>query len=232
MIVAAPGSSSRLHGPAAELTGGLSPGLAVGHPRSLWHRAAGDTLVLCRGFDIPRLVSTGVVDIGITGYDTCVGWSLASGAGLMLRALPAARTSFVTYCTVTGRDVRIVYTEYPALTQAWLAARADAAQPRLVPLRGSTEGVTRADPHGAGVPTWSSLRQLRESPTRMDEVMRAVREEAYRPAVDGRRRCGRDRHWMLRCGDTCSGVRRPRSRRWDRYASAGRLLDWGCAYWR
>ncbi|MFI2665281.1 hypothetical protein [Micromonospora carbonacea] len=98
MIVAAPGSSSRLHGPAAELTGGLFPGLAVGHPRSLWHRAAGDTLVLCRGFDIPRLVSTGVVDIGITGYDTCVEWSLASGVGLVLRALPAARTSFVTDC--------------------------------------------------------------------------------------------------------------------------------------
>ncbi|KIR66470.1 MULTISPECIES: hypothetical protein [Micromonospora] len=151
MIVAAPGSSSRLHGPAAELTGGLFPGLAVNHPRSLWHRAAGDTLVLCRGFDIPRLVSTGVVDIGITGYDTCVEWSLASGAGLVLRALPAARTSFVTYCTVTGRDVRTVYTEYPALTRAWLAARADAGQPRVVPLRGSTEGVIRADPHGAGV---------------------------------------------------------------------------------
>lgn len=52
---------------------------------------------------------------------------------------------------VTGRDVRTIYTEHPALTRAWLAARADAGQARVVPLRGSTEGVIRADPHGGGV---------------------------------------------------------------------------------
>ncbi|WP_405096095.1 hypothetical protein [Micromonospora sp. NBC_01412] len=151
MIVAAPGSSSRLHGPVANLTAGLFPGLTQGHPRSLWHRAAADTLVLCRGFDIPQLVATGVVDVGITGYDVCVEWSLARAERLVLRALPAVRTSFVTYCTVTGRDVRTIYTEYPAVTRAWMRARAEAGDPRVVTLHGSTEGVIRADPHGAGV---------------------------------------------------------------------------------
>ncbi|MFF0314266.1 hypothetical protein ACFYPH_06400 [Micromonospora sp. NPDC005252] len=151
MIVAAPGSSSRLYGPVRDVVGSLFAGLGEAHPRSLWHRSGDDTLVFCRGFDVPELVASEAVDVGITGYDVCVEWWLAHGRALRMHALPAIRTSFVTYCTVAGREIDTIYTEYPAITRAWLAARAEARPVRIVQLHGSTEGVIRADRHGAGV---------------------------------------------------------------------------------
>ncbi|WP_433385059.1 hypothetical protein [Micromonospora sp. KLBMP9576] len=151
MIVAAPGSSSRLYGPLVELVGGLFPSLATAHPRALSHHSGPDSLVFCRGFDIPELVASKVVDIGITGYDVCVEWCIANGRRLHLRALPPTRTSFVTYCTLGDRDPLRIYTEYPAITRAWLANRAEERAMRIVRLHGSTEGVIRADTRGAGV---------------------------------------------------------------------------------
>ncbi|GHJ17069.1 type 2 periplasmic-binding domain-containing protein [Micromonospora sp. AKA38] len=151
MIIAAPGPSSRLFEPVADMFGHLLAAPQGSHPRSLWQRSGTDVLVRCRGFDIPELVASGAVDLGITGYDVCVEFCLATGEPLIMRALPAARTSFVTYCTVAGRDVETIYTEYPAITEAWLSARADQRPVRIVRLHGSTEGVIRADDHGAGV---------------------------------------------------------------------------------
>lgn len=151
MIVAAPGSSSRLYGPIVGFVNTLFPDLRQAHPRSLWHQSGKDSLVLCRGFDVPELVASEAVDIGITGYDVYVEWCLANGRRLDARALPAVRTSFVTYCTVGGRRPERIYTEYPAITRAWLASRAGARPMRIVGLHGSTEGVIRADSHGAGV---------------------------------------------------------------------------------
>ncbi|WP_349877194.1 hypothetical protein ABIH81_24300 [Micromonospora sp. HUAS YX12] len=151
MIVAVPSPSSRMHGPVADFIGSRFPGLDKAHPRSLWHRLGAESLVHCRGFDIPELVASGAADIGITGYDVCVEWCLANGDGLALHALPPARTSFVTYCTMTGRTPRTIYTEYPAITRAWLAACANRRPTRIVRLHGATEGVIRADDDGAGV---------------------------------------------------------------------------------
>ncbi|MEV4712840.1 hypothetical protein [Micromonospora sp. NPDC049374] len=151
MILAVPASSSRLFGPVAEFVGRRFAGRDEAHPRSLWHRLGADSLVQCRGFDIPDLVASGTVDVGITGYDVCVEWCLANDQPLALRALPPARTSFVTYCTVAGRIPRTIYTEYPAITRAWLAACANPRPMRIVRLHGATEGVIRADDNGAGV---------------------------------------------------------------------------------
>ncbi|MEU4643994.1 hypothetical protein [Micromonospora sp. NPDC023814] len=151
MIVAVPSPSSRLYGPVADIVASRFAGLEEVHPRSLWRRMSADSLVHCRGFDIPELVASGAVDIGITGYDVCVEWCLANDQPLILHALPPARTSFVTYCTVAGRKPRTIYTEYPAITRAWLAACADLRPMRIVRLHGATEGVIRADDSGAGV---------------------------------------------------------------------------------
>ncbi|MFG3577821.1 type 2 periplasmic-binding domain-containing protein [Micromonospora chersina] len=151
MIVAVPGSSSRLYGLVADAIGSRFAANDEAHPRSLWHRVGADSLIHCRGFDIPGLVASEAVDIGITGYDVCVEWCLASGQSLTIRALPPARTSFVTYCTVAGRTPHTIYTEYPAITRAWLSANANPQPMRIVRLHGSTEGVIRADDTGAGV---------------------------------------------------------------------------------
>lgn len=151
MIVAVPGPSSRLYGPVTELVGSRFAGLSDAHPRALWHRLGSDTLVHCRGSDVPELVASKAVDIGITGYDVCVEWCLANGEEVVIRALPAVRTSFVTYCTVAGRKPHTIYTEYPAITRAWLAACASPRPTRVVRLQGSTEGIIRADDNGAGV---------------------------------------------------------------------------------
>ncbi|SCG34853.1 hypothetical protein [Micromonospora humi] len=151
MIIAVPAPSSRLFAPVADMFGDFFTGPDGSHPRSLWQRSGMDVVVRCRGFDIPELVAAGAVDVGITGYDVCVEHCLANGKPLFMRALPAARTSFVTYCTVAGRDVETIYTEYPAITEAWVSARADQRPSRIVRLHGSTEGVIRVDDHGAGV---------------------------------------------------------------------------------
>ncbi|MGB2567129.1 hypothetical protein ACPFP2_01560 [Micromonospora citrea] len=151
MRIAAPGPSSRLHAPVAGLLADLFPGLARQHSRALWHSAAGDSLVLCRGFDVPQLVASGFADIGICGYDVGVEWSLRHGRPLFMWALPEVRTSFVTYCTVSGREVSTIYTEYPAITEAWTRSTSQLRDVRVVTLHGSTEGVIRSDPAGAGV---------------------------------------------------------------------------------
>ncbi|WP_158289860.1 hypothetical protein [Micromonospora sp. S4605] len=151
MIVAVPSPSSRLYGPVADIVGSRFAGLDEAHRRSLWHRMGADSLIRCRGFDIPELVASGAVDVGITGYDVCVEWCLANDQPLTIRALPPARTSFVTYCAVAGRKPRTIYTEYPAITRAWLDACANLRSMRIVRLNGATEGVIRADDSGAGV---------------------------------------------------------------------------------
>lgn len=151
MIVAVPSPSSRLYGPVADIVGSRFAGLDEAHPRSLWHRSGADSLIQCRGFDIPELVASGAVDIGITGYDVCVEWCLTTGEALTIRALPPARTSFVTYCTVAGRKPRTIYTEYPAITRAWMASCANLRPMRIVRLHGAAEGLIRADDNGAGV---------------------------------------------------------------------------------
>ncbi|MFH8990201.1 hypothetical protein [Streptomyces sp. NPDC017940] len=113
--------------------------------------APGVDLLLCRGTDVPRLVSLGVADVGITGYDMAVEWSLALGTELDIRSLAPARTSFVTYATVQGREVHRIYTEYPHLTKAWAAGSTEHAHCETVVLHGSSEGVIRVDEQSAGV---------------------------------------------------------------------------------
>lgn len=108
-------------------------------------------LVLCRGTDVPTLVSLGVVDVGITGYDMAVEWSLALGTELDIRSLAPARTSFVTYATVQGRTVDRIYTEYMHLTKAWVAGSREHAHCEIVLLHGSSEGVIHVDSRSAGV---------------------------------------------------------------------------------
>lgn len=174
MIIAAPGPSSRLFGPAEEVVGRLIAGLAGTRSRSLWHRSGADVLVRCRGFDIPELVASGAVDAGVTGYDVCVEWSLAHDEPLTLYDLPATRTSFVTYCTVAGRQVRTIYTEYPAITAAWMRARTRPDAARIVRMRGSTEGIIRVDEHGAGVLLVTSGQTLAANGLDMDVPLLAT----------------------------------------------------------
>ncbi|MEU5828640.1 hypothetical protein [Micromonospora tulbaghiae] len=174
MIIAAPGPSSRLFGPASEVVGRLLSGLNGTGSRSLWHRAGPDVLVQCRGFDVPELVASESVDAGVTGYDVCVEWSLAHDESLALYALPATRTSFVTYCTVVGRKVETIYTEYPAITAAWLRAHARQNSARIVRMRGSTEGIIRVDDHGAGVLLVTSGQTLAANGLDMDVPLLAT----------------------------------------------------------
>ncbi|MFY1623058.1 hypothetical protein ACN261_26790 [Micromonospora sp. WMMD723] len=151
MIIAAPAPSSRLHAPVAALVEELFPALAQEHPRKLWHRSADHAIIRCRGFDVPQLVASGAADLGIGGYDACVEWSLTHARPLFMWALPPIRTSFVTFCTVAGRAVHTLWTEYPAITRAWAVTSPALRAARVVPLHGSTEGVIRADPGGGGV---------------------------------------------------------------------------------
>ncbi|WFE65531.1 hypothetical protein [Micromonospora sp. WMMD714] len=161
MIIAAPAPSSRLHAPVAALVEELFPELAHEYPRTLWHRSTDHALIRCRGFDVPQLVASGAADLGIAGYDVCVEWSLAHGQPLFMWALPPVRTSFVTFCTVVGRAVSTVWTEYPAITRAWTVNSPTLRTARVVPLHGSTEGVIRADPTGGGVLLVTSGETLR-----------------------------------------------------------------------
>lgn len=161
MIVAAPAPSSRLHAPVAALLEEWFPSLVREHPRTLWHRSDDHVLIRCRGFDVPQLVASGAADLGIGGYDVCVEWSLAHERPLTMWALLPMRTSFVTFCTVAGRSVRTIWTEYPAITRAWSATNHALRSARVVPLHGSTEGVIRADPAGGGVLLVTSGETLR-----------------------------------------------------------------------
>lgn len=151
MIIAVPAPSSRLYDPISRLATAFLADGTPPHPRSLLRSSGDDSIVYCRGFDIPLLVAQGIVDLGITGYDVCVEFSLAHNQKLVMRGMPAMRTSFVSYCTVSGRVVQRIYTEYPAIAQAWLASRTDSFPGDILQLRGAAEGVIRADPQGAGV---------------------------------------------------------------------------------
>ncbi len=161
MIIAAPGPSSRLYAPVARLIGEMFPDLGREHSRALWHRSTEHTIVLCRGFDVPKLVAAGIADLGICGYDVCVEWSLAQAQSLSIWAMPPVRTSFVAFCTVNGRAVQTIWTEYPAITTAWLAVHPSLRTARTATLHGATEGVIRADPHGGGVLLVTSGETLR-----------------------------------------------------------------------
>ena len=123
---------------------------------------------------MPELVASGAVDAGVTGYDVCVEWSLTHDEPLNLYALPATRTSFVTYCTVGGREVETIYTEYPAITAAWLRAHALQNSVRIVRMRGSTEGIIRVDDHGAGVLLVTSGQTLAANGLDMDVPLLAT----------------------------------------------------------
>lgn len=174
MIIAVPAPSSRLHDPIVNLATAFLADATQRHPRSLMGQSGDNSIVFCRGFDIPLLVALGSVDLGITGYDVCVEFSLANNQKFVMRGLPAARTSFVSYCTVPGRDVRTIYTEYPAIARAWLASRADPFPCDVRRLHGATEGVIRSDPQGAGVLLVTSGETLRANGLDLDVPLLAT----------------------------------------------------------
>lgn len=109
-------------------------------------------LVMCRATDVPALVTQGVVDAGLTGYDVAVENALATGVVLDMRSLAPARTSFVCLLSPPERfDIGVIYTEYPHITRAWARTSSRYGDIEIVPTRGSTEGVIQVDERAAGV---------------------------------------------------------------------------------
>ncbi|GAB3964791.1 ATP phosphoribosyltransferase [Actinoallomurus acanthiterrae] len=150
--IALPSSTSRIH---SSLLGIIRD--AIDRPdltfnmRNLHLPISDDyELILCRGTDVPTVIGNGAADIGITGYDMAVEWSLEHNLDLEIRSLPS-RTSFVTFATVSGRTVERIYTEYWNLTKAWQATSSRWADAELVRLHGSSEGVIRTDERSGGV---------------------------------------------------------------------------------
>ncbi|WP_030548631.1 hypothetical protein [Streptomyces albus] len=93
-------------------------------PRTLVERLeSGDTLIHCRGTDVPVLVARGIADLGFTGYDMAVEAALSTGRALDIRSLAPARPSCVCYATAPGHTpVRRLCTEYPATAGRWARA--------------------------------------------------------------------------------------------------------------
>jgi len=150
--IALPSSTSRIHSSLLDLIRDAidQPDLTF-NMRNLHLPISDDyELILYRGTDVATVVGHGAADIGITGYDMAVEWSLEHNLDLDIRSLPS-RTSFVTFATVSGRTVERIYTEYWNLTKAWQASSTRWADAELVRLHGSSEGVIRTDERSAGV---------------------------------------------------------------------------------
>lgn len=120
-------------------------------------------VLFCRGTDVPAILSAGAADVGLTGYDMAVEHSLRTGAPLDIRPLGPIRTSFVTFESVQGRRVERIYTEYPSITRAWVAATKQFADAELIVTHGSSEGVISVDERSGGVLLVTSGRTAREN---------------------------------------------------------------------
>lgn len=156
--IALPSATSRLHAVVAQTLSGVldMDGRAGEATRPTGRRAltrelaSGDTVVHCRGTDVPMLVARGIVDVGFTGYDMSVEAVLTTGRDLDVRSLSPARTSFVCFATVSGRSpIRRLYTEYPATARRWARATSGLRSAEVIPLHGSLEGLVHADPESA-----------------------------------------------------------------------------------
>jgi ATP phosphoribosyltransferase len=161
--VAIPSVTSRMGSPVAEyLVERLGWSVPEPYLRLLHFEMETGEVVFCRGSDVPSLVANNVVDYGVTGFDVCVEWSLSAGSGLACLAPPdVVRTSFVSYVGVASRTgVKRIYTEYPALTRAWLSFTKCDENMHLVEMHGSSEGIVQVDPIAAGVILVTSGRTL------------------------------------------------------------------------
>lgn len=119
-------------------------------------------LVLCRATDVPKLVTNGLADAGLTGYDVAVETTLSTGAALDMRSLAPARTSFVCLLAPPGRTgTQVIYTEYPFLTRAWVRVSRQYHDVEIITTHGSTEGLARVDDRAAGVVLVTSGRTAR-----------------------------------------------------------------------
>lgn len=155
--IAVPSPTSRLHsvvteavGPALQAAGGTPHAMSPVSRTLVERLESGDTLVHCRGTDVPVLIARGFADLGFTGYDMAVEAALSTGRALDMRSLAPARPSYVCYATVPGRTpVRRLYTEYPATAGRWARATRGLRDAEVVELHGSLEGVVRSDPEAA-----------------------------------------------------------------------------------
>lgn len=133
-------------------TGRLSKRLPIAYQNCGSSNGLNPELVMCRATDVPALVTQGVVDAGLTGYDVAVENALATGVVLDMRSLAPARTSFVCLLSPPERfDISVIYTEYPHITRAWARTSSRYGDIEIVPTRGSTEGVIQVDERAAGV---------------------------------------------------------------------------------
>jgi ATP phosphoribosyltransferase len=153
--LAVPSASSRLHDAAVSTVRRALAGadLGAGGGRLLWHSLPdGLQLVQCRGTDIPMLVASGVVDVGLTGYDVTVERAIATGDQLDVRSLAPARASLVCLVSPPGRRrIKLLYTEYPNLTRSWTRSTLAFQNVQIVHLHGSIEGLVSLDPQSGGV---------------------------------------------------------------------------------
>lgn len=133
--------------------------------RQLYERIASSHLgclevVFCRGRDLANHVAHGYLDLAFTGYDA---WSetLLRFSGLRRKAMAwhvgserPGRLSLVSSATAGSIDYDLVWTEYPALTEAYLSSIGFAAE--VVPVRGSIEGMAFVSDRAGCVVTVSS----------------------------------------------------------------------------
>ena len=163
--LAVPSASSRLHDTAMSTLRKALAGadLGAGGGRRLSHSLPdGLQLVQCRGADIPMLVASGVVDVGLTGYDVTVEGTVATGDLLDVRSLAPARASLVCLVSAPGRRrIKLLYTEYPNLTRSWARSTLAFQSVRIVHLHGSIEGLVSLDPQAGGVVLVTSGETLR-----------------------------------------------------------------------
>jgi ATP phosphoribosyltransferase len=117
-----------------------SQGLAT-PPRAarglLWRVQPDLEVALVRGWDIPRLLATGAVHVGVVGRDV----ALESGQDLWLSRGLGFGQSRLVLAAPQGcdplRGTPRVATRYPAVSRSWFQARGLRAE--IVPLAGSVE---------------------------------------------------------------------------------------------
>jgi ATP phosphoribosyltransferase len=149
-----PSPASRFHEAAVEVLRRVLPEYSEGGGDRLSECIDGLCVVGARGRDLPRLVDVGMLEAGLTGYDSYLEARL-DGRHLTAWHIDSVRPSrlclMARYCRAPG-DYRCVLSEYPLLTKAWLRAR-QAAADVVIPMRGSIEGLVSQDRDLAGVAT-------------------------------------------------------------------------------
>lgn len=140
--VALPSASSRLHAPVMrelDLTNVIPT-------KMLYVERGSVSLFLLRGWDIPSIVSRGLVDYGICGYD-CV---IESKSDVVIMERLTLRRSRIVLASRQGTPLfegksPVVATEYPNLAVEYFAKKN--MSPTILPIKGAGE----AYPHLPGI---------------------------------------------------------------------------------